>query len=382
MSDSRIPLADVPGNQARPGSENAHSPGRASPLTPVVSRTENPRPMLASSHPLKAFLAVTPVDVDTARLPSQVYCGKGSIIGCSPDRSHVVIIPMRCKSWDCPHCGPRKRRDWIHKFMTARPDREITLTCPKDKWPNPMDAAWHMKKAWTKLVHRIRRKYGPFEYGLVWELTKAGTPHLHILSRGSYIPQKWLKLQWVSLGIGSIIHISSVKNAGLHAAHLCKYLAKDTGQTAASLAPMRIVQVSKGFLLGEPPPTTEDAYPGYAWVFTSQSPSESLKPFLESVRYLDVQHGDDGVVDVYLDADPPPSDLADAPELWAGHPLLLCAIEHFARTARLPLSAPPDSPIPSVPVDRGTACKPLAMWPDLPPVRPWDLPPLSELTLV
>ncbi len=375
-----LPLVmDLLGNKARPESEDAASSSRAPPLSPPDLRVEGPAPMLSTLHPLKGFLETTPADVDAHRLPSQDYCGKGAIIGCSPDRSHVVIIPMRCKSWDCPHCGPRKRLEWIHKFMNANPDREITLTCPKDKWPDPQDAAWHMKKAFVKLVQRIRRKYGPFEYGLVWELTKAGTPHLHILSRGSYIPQKWLKLQWQDLGIGFIIHISSVKNAGLHAAHLCKYLAKDTGQTAASLTPMRIVQVSRGFLLDEPASSTADAYPGYAWVFSSQSPTEVLKPFLECTRFLDVEHGHDGLIDIFLDADPPPSDIEDSPELWAGHPFLLCAIENYVRHSRTPLSTVPDPPIPSVQVDRGTARQAQLLLPDVPPVRPWDLPSFEDL---
>lgn len=254
------------------------------------------------------------------RLPSQRYCGKGSIVGSSTDRAHVLIIPMTCKSWDCPRCGPRKRALWIDRFQTAKPEREITLTCPSTRFPDPFTAAVKMKRAWTKLVKQIRSTFGPFEYGLVFELTKRGTPHMHILCRGSYISKSWLSTHWNALGIGYITYIQKVKNSRESAAHLCKYLGKQMGQTARELAPLRIIQTSSGFLLHPPQPPVQELYPDFIWTWTREHPTDILESFLASDRYQDVIHNDDGSFEVFLDADPPPPDVATSPELWVPWP--------------------------------------------------------------
>ncbi|MBA7539229.1 hypothetical protein ES705_31508 [subsurface metagenome] len=349
-------LVAVTGNKARPGSAVARSPGRVTPICLQRKRREAPRPLLNSAFRSSLFAPAEQQPSTPTRLPSQSYCGHGCIVGSNPDRSRIVIAPMTCKSWDCAPCGARKRQQWIHKFQNADPEREITLTIPKGKWPDPQDAAWHMKKAWTELVRHIRRTFGSFEYGLVWELTKAGTPHMHILSRGKYIPQKWLRLQWIALGMGSIVHITTVKNKGKHAAHLCKYLAKSTGQTAAALAPMRIIQVSKNFLKPEPEPASPGQYADFEWVFSPLDAAHIVEPFLQSARYLDIEHRRDGTLEVFLDPDPPPDDIVDTPEMWVAHPSLLQGVTRYTESNRCaaafsPALPPSPNAAPYVPFD-------------------------------
>ncbi|MBA7550862.1 hypothetical protein ES705_43388 [subsurface metagenome] len=330
-----------------------------------------PRPLLSSAFPRPFSAPAEQQPSKPTRLASQQYCGSGAVVGSSPDRSAIVVIPMRCKSWDCRLCGPPKRQEWIRKFKHADPEREITLTIPKGKWPDPKDAAWHMVKAFVILVRRIRSTFGPFEYGRVIELTKAGTPHFHILCRGKYIPQKWLRFQWVNLGMGSIVHIQTVKDKGLHAAHLCKYLAKSTGQTAAALASMRIVQCSRKFLKPDLESTAPDQYPDFKWVFSPLAVKDILAPFLESPRYLDVEYHNDGSAHIFLDPDPPPADVLDTPEIWVAHPSLLQGVTSHLRTmqgSRALLDAPLPScnAVPYVPFDlrksRAPAARDLIPW--------------------
>lgn len=269
------------------------------------------------------------------RLDSQHYCGSGAIVGSSPDRSHIVIVPMTCKSWDCPRCGPRKRAEWIRKFKNAKPEREITLTCPANKFANPHIAAEAMKMAWLKLIKRIRDKYGEFEYGLVFELTKKNTPHMHILCRGKYIPQKWLSNQWHRLGIGYIVHIQKVDKHELHAAHVCKYLAKSIGQTAEALAPQRIIQVSKKFLLPEGKEKDERKYKAFSWVWISTPVWEIAERFMACSRYHDCLHNLNGSLDIFLDPSPPPLDIIDTPNMWVADPsVCACVDEYINRESR------------------------------------------------
>ena len=250
------------------------------------------------------------------RLDSQHLCGRGTIVGQNPERSHVVIVPMRCKSWDCKYCGPFKRRAWIHKLESGKPQRELTLTLAPNPNKTPKDLATDLKNSFRKLVAAIRRRFGPFEYALVFELTKKGVPHAHVLFRGAYIPKKWLSLQWVRLGHGPVVYIQSVTNHRLHSAHACKYLGKGVGQTAFALAPLRIVQCSAGYL---PSHATDDPVvrnPGHIWVYTPSSPSDVAERFCASDRYLDLQHRDDGSIEVWLSPSPVTREALDAPFLW------------------------------------------------------------------
>ncbi|MBA7537072.1 hypothetical protein ES705_29338 [subsurface metagenome] len=247
---------------------------------------------------------------------------KSSIVGQSPTRDEAIIIPLPCKSWDCPNCGPKKRHAWIYRLASGQPEREITLTCPVGKFLTPELAALKMKLAWGKLVLKIRKQWGPFEYALVWELTKKGVPHCHILCRGSYIAQKWLSKQWEKLGIGPIVYIKSVKGDKLHAAHACKYLAKSNGQTARILAPMRLVQVSGNYELPVPDAPKKDEYPDWVWVWDRDPSWLVARRFTEDPITTHVTKHVDGLYTVRMRPHPPEPDMLEIPAMWASWPHL------------------------------------------------------------
>ena len=325
------------------GEDPDSSPPSLSPVPPgrPPARTLH-RDFSVSLAPHAVDLATSDTDPlnppSATRLPSQHYCGQGAIIGCSPDRSHVVLIPVRCHSWDCPRCGPRKRAAYIKVLASGKPQRELTLTAPAEPNTDPREIAIRMKKAWSVLVKRIRTAYGLFEYALVWELTKKGTPHAHILFRGSYISKRWLSQQWVSLGFGPVVFIQSVKDSGLHSAHACKYLSKATGQTAVQLAPLRLVQKSSGYVLVQDPKPTADRFPGFRWA-TSQSPFPfNVDCFQKSPRYIDSIHHPDGTIEIFLEPSPLPP-WADPKDIaWTCSPDH-CA--HLVDSGQLSVSSPP-----------------------------------------
>ncbi len=210
------------------------------------------------------------------RVESERYCGQGAVLGMSPDTSQGILIPIRCKSWTCPRCADIKRLNVILRLAAGKPEREMTLTTPADPNMTPIEIAKRMKLAFPKLVAQIRKEFGSFEYALVWELTKAGTPHAHVLTRGSYIPQRWLSARWHALGEGANVDIRAVKNHRKHAAHLCKYLGKDVGQTALHLAPLRIIQFSRGYDLTPDEPDKTSQYADWVWNFITYTPPEIL----------------------------------------------------------------------------------------------------------
>ena len=223
-------------------------------------------------------------DDQITHLRSVAKCGHGALVGVDPSGTRVMLMPMRCKTWSCPHCAPNLRRTWIERFRRGHPKREMTLTVR----PTPDQDAYHqairLKTAWEKLVKRIRRAYGPYEYALVWELTQQGTPHCHVLSRGKYIPQSWLKQTWHELTGAEIVWIRAVRNDTLHAAHACKYLGKACGQTADAIRPLRVIQCSAHYYTDPQKKPEPETTRGWSWAWIKEDPADVLTTLTNTLR--------------------------------------------------------------------------------------------------
>ncbi len=180
-------------------------------------------------------------------LKSRDYCGKGALVSILDGGERVRVIPMMCKTWGCPQCGPRLGKMWIAVISSQKIERFMTLTCDPKKFRDPQKAVAWMKIAFGTLVRRIRARYGALEYAGVWELHKSGWPHFHVALKGCYIPQAWLSLQWSGLGVGRVVWISRVGSARECARYLGKYLMKGARRTYDHLGGLRLVQVSRGF---------------------------------------------------------------------------------------------------------------------------------------
>jgi len=186
--------------------------------------------------------------VDPApHLAARHYCGKGAIVLTMADSNVVVIVPTRCKHWACPTCGPILARYWSERISKAMPERFITLTADRARWPTPEAAYTAMKKALPKLVRYLRSRGIEFEYVAVWELHESGWPHLHLCQKGSFVPQKLLSRAWDFLDIGPIVDIRTVVTKRGVAAYVAKYMAKSMAKTAATFRITKIVQCSRRF---------------------------------------------------------------------------------------------------------------------------------------
>jgi hypothetical protein len=175
------------------------------------------------------------------------YCGKGSIVVAISSTQRIVVVPIKCKSWRCPTCGPILAKFWANRLTGAKPQRFITLTGDPKLWPTPQSMYEAMKAALPKLVRILRLKGMNFEYAAVWELHKSGFPHIHLLQRGSYIPQHWLSSIWRSLGCGDNVWIEPVKDAKHAAFYTAKYMSKAVGILHTAVRVTKVIQVSKGF---------------------------------------------------------------------------------------------------------------------------------------
>ncbi len=211
-------------------------------------------------------------------------CVTGSLLGASPQGNALQIIPMYCHRWSCPRCRKYKSGKWRKIAIVGKPQRFMTLTLKADPSVAPRKMALKAKKAFTLLVMILRKDYGEFEYMLVWELTKAGTPHMHILQRGDFIPKGRLSKEWCALTGSYIVDIKQIKNDGHVARYITKYMGKSMGETNNTLDGLRIVQKSQGFLPDFPDGEDLELSPTdkkiTSWVFCSARPREIMEYLL------------------------------------------------------------------------------------------------------
>jgi hypothetical protein len=111
---------------------------------------------------------------------------------------------------------------------SGQPTTFITLTSNPRIGTSPGARARALADAWRVIVKRACRKYRykSFPYFCVFEATKKGEPHLHILARVKWIDQKWLSRQMNSLTGAPIVDVRMVKSAGQIAQYIGKYVGK------------------------------------------------------------------------------------------------------------------------------------------------------------
>jgi hypothetical protein len=148
---------------------------------------------------------------------------------------------MPCDKWGCRVCGRAKAYRLGLTAAAAEPERFITLS----------RAGTTSSQALSRLrtlSQSLRRSGKGWEYLAAVERHRNGFWHLHVLARGSYIPQPELSRRASAAGMGSVVWIERIKgDREKVAAYLVKYLAKEM----ADLPPRtRRYATSRGFWPG------------------------------------------------------------------------------------------------------------------------------------
>lgn len=187
---------------------------------------------------------------------------------------------MRCRRWKCPRCGPAMRNRLVHLVEQSPPDRMLTLTIDPSLYSSPFHGARRMSWAFSRLVALMRRfsKPEPVEYLAVWERTKAGWPHLHVLLRGPFIPQRLVSRWWGSLTGSPVVYFTYLGGARAGGRYVAKYLTKDPDPFASG----RALRASRNFLVEPMRPQGQRyctlgplrVYEGRAWEWLADQLSE------------------------------------------------------------------------------------------------------------
>jgi hypothetical protein len=111
----------------------------------------------------------------------------------------------------------------------GQPNRFLTLTVNPAWFASPDERARELVRAWRNLRRRIMRdkKWKHLPFLAVFEQTKKGEPHLHIVLRCGYIDHQFISDAMLEMIGAPIIDIRAVKDKKQVAWYIAKYLGKD-----------------------------------------------------------------------------------------------------------------------------------------------------------
>lgn len=179
-------------------------------------------------------------------------CESLSTIGITAE-GECAALPLYCRKWSCQTCGQFQRKRLRKRLLAGSPTTFMTLTVNPKVHPDPVEAFKTASLYINQLFKVLRRHWPGFriEYALVWETTKKGYPHAHILLRAPFIPQTFLSRAWKRLSGAYIVDIKRIRTQNQAANYVTKYLTKDP-----SVPPgYRRYRTSRGY--SAPPPRGE-----------------------------------------------------------------------------------------------------------------------------
>lgn len=141
----------------------------------------------------------------------------------------IPFVRLRCGMWTCAYCAEKNRQIWrariIHhiKNNLHKEWAWFTLTA-HSKARGAYRSITNLRGAWDKLMKRMKRKYGDFDYVRIFERHADGSYHIHAIvsiyfddiyyrvtrkgkNKGKKVPYSlWLKYNAIELKTGMYTH--------------------------------------------------------------------------------------------------------------------------------------------------------------------------------
>ncbi len=156
-----------------------------------------------------------------------MFCSEWSLV--KLENKLLTAIPLRCKCWTCYDCAPLRKKRLINECLAGAPDLFITLTSKRIPGGDPDQAAQQLVKAWRTVRARYIKAHGKssLPFMAVFEATKNGWPHLHIVARCKWLDQGWLSQQMDALIQSPIVDVRRIKNTNKMVNYITKYCGKN-----------------------------------------------------------------------------------------------------------------------------------------------------------
>jgi hypothetical protein len=119
----------------------------------------------------------------------------------------------------------RKARFW-HRFYTGAESADRLRFITFNSSDESVVLGINILKSFSKVVKRIRRKYGVFEYFGVVACSEDEPlrEHIHVVCKGVYMPQRELEEMWIDVHRSIKPYIEAVSDVRGAAGYLGKYL--------------------------------------------------------------------------------------------------------------------------------------------------------------
>jgi len=174
-------------------------------------------------------------------------CGSFSVVGpIKGQPGKYGYACLFCGSYRCNRCRKPKLKKVRKRISEIAAEHKLTRMATLTLDPKKLSATdrkhtdRYIRELWRLMRVYLSRRWGKgksLPFVGVLEFQKNGNAHLHVLL-GQYIPQKWLKRAWQSIGGGQHVDIRFV-DVHRVAAYLSKYLAGDKVLNTLALLPKR-----------------------------------------------------------------------------------------------------------------------------------------------
>ncbi len=154
-------------------------------------------------------------------------CTDSAFVNADTHEGEVSLL--RCKKWSCEVCNPYNRMRVMNAARKGKPNIFMTLTSREGSFATPDEAARDMKRGLVLLRRRVERKWGikKLPFIVVFERTKKGWPHMHLLLRGNYMHWRVLRAMWEEITGSHQVDVRFIKKATQVLFYVTKYIGKD-----------------------------------------------------------------------------------------------------------------------------------------------------------
>ncbi len=156
-----------------------------------------------------------------------MLCSEWSLVKREPYKK--TVTPLYCNCWHCEECAPRRKARLIAEAQAGNPNIFITLTSRRIEGHSPDAAARKLAWAWRIVRGEYLKAHGKksLPFLAVFERTKKGWPHLHIVGRAKWVDQKWLSGRMGALIGAPFVWVERLTSKDKVANYITKYIGKN-----------------------------------------------------------------------------------------------------------------------------------------------------------
>lgn len=246
-----------------------------------------------------------------------MYCKNFQAVLKTVDKNgNYLVTRTRCKRWTCSYCAMRNRSVWNARLIdhinkTGGKWCWFTLTA-HSKARGASKSVNNLREAWDKLIKRMKRKFGKFDYCRVYEPHADGSYHAHVIASfhfGDIVQRKsknnknvnyskWLAKTAKELKLGYYTHADDIKSdmhGGYVASYITKYIVKLTPEQHKEIGRIRHIQTSQGW-------AKLNVETEYKWeVKTGIYVNDMIEAFEENKSIMDINTGEKITWDDFTD---------------------------------------------------------------------------------